>query len=512
MSDLYSILNNLTDDDIRLQLAFFDSVTIGNAAKETGSRIISGLADMANSFAEIFSSKLKVEYDYKKVSDMVEAKYMQLKTADRTHLMSMLELKLLEIAGAQGSIDVSTVAGRDKLLMLAVNAAGAGYSINQYIAPAHKMQIISDKYNEAFMDNLYQSIKNITPDQFREWSAIMDKAIASADIEMKRVVHKELMPDAFNGMGVLKSLRKQKTQEKLRLVIECFGVEAFDYKTVEIKTMYQAIRTFNKVSSLQLARMINIAVRRYNKPLYAKDELMPSYVAEDDKAKLEQDMEYAALINQVKEIDGETDKLIKELEGIEKRQADAEEKLEKAKEHLDEVDKEFSELEAKKNEYMSGSHTEQETKSYYARVNEVKRQLDRASEEAGVRERKNQELLNRIYLTKEKIEMTKSQTETYHNKLDEQTNERKQNLQRLWSAYYYKFRFSDDIFTELVKNYDRKHIVVIEEMLKEMHDSSDYSIYLDGDKLNVYTGGRKPIVFIYENGVFNGIFRDKSVS
>ena len=33
MSDLYSILNNLTDDDIRLQLAFFDSVTIGNAAK-----------------------------------------------------------------------------------------------------------------------------------------------------------------------------------------------------------------------------------------------------------------------------------------------------------------------------------------------------------------------------------------------------------------------------------------------------------------------------------------------
>ena len=108
-------------------------MTIGNAAKETGSRIISGLADMANSFAEIFSSKLKVEYDYKKVSDMVEAKYMQLKTADRAHLMSMLELKLLEIAGAQGSIDVSTVAGRDKLLMLVVNAAGAGYSINQYI-------------------------------------------------------------------------------------------------------------------------------------------------------------------------------------------------------------------------------------------------------------------------------------------------------------------------------------------------------------------------------------------
>lgn len=62
-------------------------------------------------------------------------------------------------------------------LMLAVNAAGAGYSINQYIAPAHKMQIISDKYNEAFMDNLYQSIKNVTPDQFRSGQPLWIKQL-----------------------------------------------------------------------------------------------------------------------------------------------------------------------------------------------------------------------------------------------------------------------------------------------------------------------------------------------
>lgn len=67
------------------------------------------------------------------------------------------------------------------------------------------------------------------------------------------------------------------------------------------------------------------------------------------------------------------------------------------------MDKEFSELEAKKNEYMSGSHTEQETKSYYARVNEVKRQLDRASEEAGVRERKIRNFLTRYISLKRKL-------------------------------------------------------------------------------------------------------------
>ena len=93
------------------------------------------------------------------------------------------------------------------------------------MAPAHKMRIIADKYNDTFMDNLMQSLKNMTPDQLKEWSPIMDKAIGMADIETKRIVHKELMPAVFNGMGVLKCLRKQKTPMQLKLVIDCFGIE-----------------------------------------------------------------------------------------------------------------------------------------------------------------------------------------------------------------------------------------------------------------------------------------------
>lgn len=96
-----------------------------------------------------------------------------------------------------------------------------------------------------------------------------------ADIETKRIVHKELMPAVFNGMGVLKCLRKQKTPMQLKLVIDCFGIEAFDYKTIEIKTMYQALRHFNRISVFQLARLISVAVKKYNRPLYAADELMP---------------------------------------------------------------------------------------------------------------------------------------------------------------------------------------------------------------------------------------------
>ena len=34
MTDIFTLINQLPDDDIRLQLAFFDSVTLTSAAKD----------------------------------------------------------------------------------------------------------------------------------------------------------------------------------------------------------------------------------------------------------------------------------------------------------------------------------------------------------------------------------------------------------------------------------------------------------------------------------------------
>ena len=66
MTDIFTLINQLSDDDIRLQLAFFDCVTLMSAAKETGSRLLSGMAEAASSLAQIFTDKLKMGYDYKK--------------------------------------------------------------------------------------------------------------------------------------------------------------------------------------------------------------------------------------------------------------------------------------------------------------------------------------------------------------------------------------------------------------------------------------------------------------
>ena len=159
MIDIFTLINQLSDDDIRLQLAFFDSVTLMSAAKETGSRLLSGMAEAASSLAQIFTDKLKMGYDYKKVSDMVEGRLTELKPVKREQLLKLMDIKLMELVSLSQQIDINTQEGREKLSILVIDTAGSGYSISQYMAPAHKMRIITDKYNEAFMDNLMQSLR-----------------------------------------------------------------------------------------------------------------------------------------------------------------------------------------------------------------------------------------------------------------------------------------------------------------------------------------------------------------
>ena len=416
-------------------------------------------------------------------------------TVKREQLLKLMDIKLMELVSLSQQIDINTQEGREKLSILVIDTAGSGYSISQYMAPAHKMRIITDKYNEAFMDNLMQSLKNMTPDQLKEWSPIMDKAIGMADIETKRVVHKELMPDAFNGMGVLKCLRKQKSPTKLKLVIDCFGIEAFDYKSVEIKTMYQALRYFNRISVFQLARLISVAVKKYDRPLYAADELMPSYVADSDRVKADNDeKEYQALAKQISGLDEKKARCIKELETKKKQLEEADKRADAASENYTKVSLEFSELELKKDEYINGGHTEAETKSYYARVNDVKRQLDRGLEDSELKKRKKDELSNQVIIAQDRLELQEKEGQELRAEYKTQTDIRKNNLKRLWNAYYYKFHFGDGLFLHVAMNYTRSQIVTIEAMLKEVHDSRDWKVYLKEDRLYVYTGDKKPLI------------------
>ena len=55
MAGLFEIFTRMTDDDIRIQIAFLKNITLANVAKETGNKMLGGFAGFANSITEAFS-------------------------------------------------------------------------------------------------------------------------------------------------------------------------------------------------------------------------------------------------------------------------------------------------------------------------------------------------------------------------------------------------------------------------------------------------------------------------
>ena len=96
MMNLFEGVRKMTDDEIRMQIALFRNVTLLNAAKETSGKVLGGLADIANAFAESFSKRTPFDFQVTRVCDMVRKEYDRLKANDRVQLEYELKKILTE--------------------------------------------------------------------------------------------------------------------------------------------------------------------------------------------------------------------------------------------------------------------------------------------------------------------------------------------------------------------------------------------------------------------------------
>ena len=65
-------------------------------------------------------------------------------------------------------------------------------------------------------------------------------------METKREVQKSLMPEKFNGEGIIDVLGRQRSTTKLEAAIRLLGEDAFWSTEAQVKTMYQAVRNMTK--------------------------------------------------------------------------------------------------------------------------------------------------------------------------------------------------------------------------------------------------------------------------
>ena len=168
----------------------------------------------------------------------------------------------------------------------------------------------------------------------------------------------------------------------------------------------------------------------------------------------------------------------------EEKAADAKQRLELMQRDYDELQMKFMGLESRKDEYMNRTRPENETKDYYSEVNETKR--GRAESE------KNTAMLN--------LEVVKRKTE-------EEVRERAREIEKVWKAFFFRFSFEEDLFESVVIHFTRDEVLIIEEMLKELHESRNtgsfaYETKQEEDHTEsvtyTVTPGEKVIRIVYE--------------
>lgn len=506
MADIISEIDNMTDDEIRMQIALIDNVNIPNAVKETGHRLINVLADVANAFTESIGIKNSIDYEIKKVSDLVRDDTLKYKAVDRTQLKKMLWDRLCLMTPAIPKDEDNQKSTFEIVSKSIIDEAASVYMVNKYMSPAHKIEEISIRYNNAFLSNIMSQLRNLDALQKKEYAEQIGRRLGMASMDVKRQVQKTLMPEKFNGEGIIDALKKQRSTAKLEAVIKLLGFEAFKTPEAEIKTFYQALKSMTRISKMQAVRYVWKISKSGDKKFYVPVDLMPSYIPADEKAAADEaEKEYMLMCQQVDKAGKELDRCIKDEENKLSRLNDITEKYEAATSKYDEIQGEFQKLEDVKDDYIKNRKTEDESKRYYADVNETKRELDRNREDCEKKKKKLHDIEREYEESKRKTEEKRENASNLENIVKEQTLSRAKALKLKWCAFFFKFTFEDEVFESAVRQFNREELRNIEETLKEAHDSATMLAVGDEGQIKAYTGGKRTAVISYEEHRITGI-------
>ncbi len=480
MAGLYEIFTRMTDDEIRMQIAFLKNITLANVAKETGNKVLGGFAGFANSITEAFSGKTPFSYQSKNVSDMVNDDYDRMAVNDRIQLEYELKRLLLQkCIELNPAVNKEGNVSDDRLVFLVVNEAAKVYpSIEKYASCANKIEQIHIEYNKAFINSLHIYLQKQEADDVKRMDNQLQMRLNEVSMDTKRELQKALLPKEFSGRGIGRILRLEKGTKYLTRTVECLGIDCFDMVNVNIETAMAGVKGLKRISRLLFAEFIWKVTDTSLEKFTVDRAILPSYIQADMIMEhLEQEKKLRVLLSERIEAENRLNKSEKELEKIEVQIQDNTDRLELEQREYEEAQMNFMSLESKKDEYISGRHSDSETKSYYNQVNEKKRMLDNSKNDWAKRQQKIKELIN----IKNRIESERNTArinfEVVKSKSDKQVEEKSQKLKSQWEAFFYKLSIDKDIIEKLVIEFTDAEIIKIEEFLKEMQDNGDMSAF-----------------------------------
>lgn len=463
MPNIFDGLSKLQDDDIRLQIALFESVNVSGAVQETGHRTVSRIVGFAN----MLVGAGKIDYEMKGIVGVVKDKILSYKNMSRMELDEKLRHILVERITDEGNRQ--EFLSDDYISVHVIREAAGIYNLSTAKSPAVLADRIAEQYYDQFLTRLHKVLIKQEKPQAKETDQRLQDCLNRIPIEQKRELNRSVVMTEFSGRGIGKLIRWERSILNLKRVVTYMGLDAFDAMDVVIFSMYEKMIGFGRLTKMLLAQLICVAVKGYGAHFEVGADLLPSFVKTQTEVQINEERSYRQHLVQRVEMKDTITKYQQEIEKVKNDLMDMQVRLLEDNARFNEAKDRFDELEKRKEESAD--------QAYFREVNSAKKELDQA--DATLKNRtmsiseskiRQSELDNLLSQTEKQLGVIEMDTQ-------EITNERSSILARQWRAFFYKFRFADDDFTYLVENFTASELMRIEMLLKEMHDCKDIEAY-----------------------------------
>lgn len=210
MANLIEQLQNLTVNEIKLEVALLKEINIVNAAKETGNRMMGALAKAATSIFQAVSENSSIDYEVVRMADIIREGTRDISDDDKEKVIELLKEQLIAKCGI-----IDTESGKisdDRLSVMVVSEAAKMYNIPRYATFANKINQINIYYNKDFLRALHEIIKAQNPVEAVDFENRLQKRLDIISLDAKRDLQKKLFPKEFSGKGIARVLRSERNE------------------------------------------------------------------------------------------------------------------------------------------------------------------------------------------------------------------------------------------------------------------------------------------------------------
>lgn len=503
-------LNNLSDDEIRGQIALLRCVTFSNTIKERGQKAVKYFVEAASGMFGMGANSGKDEMiELLNTRKLIDNTYNDIMRYDRDKLNEMLKRELVDKVSVVSGRTVRHNITEDGLFVMVVREASRVYGIDENKTPYELADEIHDRYYEHYLKVLQKKIMNMSQTDKSTLETLFQRAIPKADIHQMRQLANELMLREFNGKTILMKLMVSKGTANLRKVIETMGLGVFDGIEGVLNTAYDSMMSFCRIERAMLAQCVWTAANGLGRKMEIKDDLMPSYNETLLKEDKEKERRLLTLISREKQLNVALKDLLKEIERNEKNLYTKERARDAEKERLESAQAEYRRLCEDSDLLNSKSDKIKSEYDYYVKANPLKGNSDpeykrrKTEYEEHARNIRNMEYrmeanAKNIYRLSENVERMQVNIDDINHiisQLRETLVERATEfnqlvmeleneacylakvLERKWKSFYVTLQFEPFLCENVVKRFTQREIVEIEKLLTELDQSDDKSSF-----------------------------------